>query len=96
MLCTKDIKTGDQIVCRVVSLPRFLTDHQWNTYADPPNSDLLRRYGHVDVLPMGDGQGGNPADVVELRADTVIDACGLMKDDLMGRIEWWLDIGEDE
>jgi len=33
MRATKDIPAGGQI---------------FNTYADPPNSDLLRRYGHVD------------------------------------------------
>lgn len=25
---------------------------QFNTYGDPPNSDLLRRYGHVDLVPL--------------------------------------------
>ncbi|KAN0091574.1 hypothetical protein V8E55_005140 [Tylopilus felleus] len=35
MVTTKNIKRGEQI---------------FNTYGDPPNSDLLRRYGHVDLF----------------------------------------------
>nr|XP_031862168.1 uncharacterized protein CI109_002582 [Kwoniella shandongensis]KAA5529240.1 hypothetical protein CI109_002582 [Kwoniella shandongensis] len=31
----------------------------YNTYDSPPNSELLRKYGHVDVLPL-------PADLVDL------------------------------
>lgn len=37
MATTKPIKKGEQI---------------FNTYGDPPNSDLLRRYGHVDLIPL--------------------------------------------
>lgn len=46
MRTTRKVAAGEQI---------------YNTYADPPNSDLLRRYGHVDAV--------NPYDVVELGAD---------------------------
>ncbi|KAG6369132.1 hypothetical protein JVT61DRAFT_1463 [Boletus reticuloceps] len=35
MVTTKKVKQGEQI---------------FNTYGDPPNSDLLRRYGHVDLV----------------------------------------------
>jgi hypothetical protein len=44
---------------------------QWNTYGDLPNPDLLRRYGHVDLLPLREG---NLGDVVEVRADLVVAA----------------------
>ncbi|KAH0828175.1 hypothetical protein J3R83DRAFT_3877 [Lanmaoa asiatica] len=37
MTATRDIKQGEQI---------------FNTYGDPPNSDLLRRYGHVDLIRL--------------------------------------------
>ncbi|KIJ11785.1 hypothetical protein PAXINDRAFT_101548 [Paxillus involutus ATCC 200175] len=37
MTTTKEIKQGEQI---------------FNTYGDPPNSDLLRRYGHVDLVRL--------------------------------------------
>ncbi|KAL1695076.1 hypothetical protein GGG16DRAFT_45758 [Schizophyllum commune] len=68
MISTKPIKAGEQV---------------WNTYADPPNSALLRRYGHVDVIAPGvpnasaEGQENvagapNPADIVEVRADLVV------------------------
>ncbi|KAL7008056.1 Ribosomal lysine N-methyltransferase 4 [Cystobasidiomycetes sp. EMM_F5] len=48
MCATKPIRKGEQI---------------WNVYGDPPNSDLLRRYGHVD--------DENPSDIVEIPADLV-------------------------
>ncbi|PWN49685.1 SET domain-containing protein [Violaceomyces palustris] len=51
MRTTKAIKAGEQI---------------FNTYADPPNSDLVRRYGHVDEP--------NGSDVVELPAELIIQA----------------------
>ncbi|KAF9490655.1 SET domain-containing protein [Pleurotus eryngii] len=66
MVSTKPIKAGEQI---------------FNTYSDLPNAELLRRYGHVDVLPLPAELGfatlssdsrGNPGDVVELRADIVV------------------------
>ncbi|KAG9220435.1 hypothetical protein CCMSSC00406_0003891 [Pleurotus cornucopiae] len=66
MVSTKPIKAGEQI---------------FNTYSDLPNAELLRRYGHVDLLPLPAELGfaalssdsrGNPGDVVELRADIVV------------------------
>ncbi|PPQ84597.1 hypothetical protein CVT25_015800 [Psilocybe cyanescens] len=59
MVSTRIIKAGEQI---------------WNTYGDPPNGELLRGYGHVDYvsLPYAPGEYGNPGDVVELRADLVV------------------------
>ena len=75
-----------------------LHDPQWNTYGNPPNSDLLRRYGHVDVI----ADNGSPADIVELRADLIVvvaakrscpklDAAARAE-----RVEWWLNEGGDE
>ncbi|KAH8118945.1 SET domain-containing protein [Phellopilus nigrolimitatus] len=70
MVTTKAIKAGEQI---------------YNTYGDLPNTDLLRRYGHVDVVPLSSENGGgdssrniiseqgNPADVVEVPADLAVE-----------------------
>lgn len=74
---------------------------QWNTYGDPPNSDLLRRYGHVDLIPMAGGVEGNPADIVEIRADLVVDVLRMHSeqegdDSFLERIDWWLEEGGDE
>lgn len=73
---------------------------QWNTYGDPPNSDLLRRYGHVDLLPLPDGTIGNPADVVEVEADLAVVVCtessNQLPEWLHERIDWWLEQGGDE
>ncbi len=72
---------------------------QWNTYGDPPNSDLLRRYGHVDVVPLCvplTGEG-NPEDVVEVRADLVVSAASnASSEHLQERIDWWLENTDDE
>ncbi|SPO32495.1 related to RKM4 - ribosomal lysine methyltransferase [Ustilago trichophora] len=80
MRATKPISTGEQI---------------FNTYADPPNSDLLRRYGHVDEP--------NGSDVVELDAKLILTAALThlssllslsdssaeeLKKDLEERLEW--------
>ncbi|KZP34420.1 SET domain-containing protein [Athelia psychrophila] len=86
MVTTKHIPAGEQI---------------WNTYGDLANSDLLRRYGHVDMLPLPGGGQGNPADVVEIRADLVISVLpvgpvGLTPDASKERIEWWLEEGGDD
>ncbi|KAG1772541.1 hypothetical protein EV702DRAFT_976611 [Suillus placidus] len=86
MVTTKPIKAGEQI---------------FNTYGDLPNSDLLRRYGHVDLVPCPHLKGalGNPQDVVEIRADLVINAvCGDVSNDETHRerIDWWLDEGGDD
>ncbi|TFK53554.1 SET domain-containing protein [Heliocybe sulcata] len=81
MVTTKPIKAGEQI---------------WNTYGDPPNADLLRRYGHVDVVSLPGGGEGNPADIVEVRADLVVDCISSGAGDLSERIDWWLDQGGDD
>lgn len=77
MISTKLIKKGEQI---------------YNTYADPPNSDLLRRYGHVDEE--------NDADLVEMGLEMVIelvgDGMGLERDASEVRAEWLLDSGIEE
>lgn len=77
MRATKPISTGEQI---------------FNTYADPPNSDLLRRYGHVDEP--------NGSDVVELDAKFILTAAishlsrllslpeDAVRKDLEERLEW--------
>ncbi|EIN11537.1 SET domain-containing protein [Punctularia strigosozonata HHB-11173 SS5] len=84
MVTTKPIASGEQI---------------WNTYGDPPNSDLLRRYGHVDLLALSDGDGmGNPSDIVEVRADLVLNHVNSKKQshELEERIDWWLEEGGDD
>lgn len=102
MVTTKPIKAGEQIVSRsppsdYVGLHTF----KFNTYGDLPNSDLLRRYGHVDLVPCPHLKGslGNPQDVVEIRADLVVNVvCGDLSTDetYRRRIDWWLDEGGDE
>ncbi|KAE9389886.1 SET domain-containing protein, partial [Gymnopus androsaceus JB14] len=86
MIATKEIKAGEQI---------------WNTYGDLPNVELLRRYGHVDLLPLPGGGKGNPADVVEIRADLVLStfsetsgASSAVSN--VERIDWWLEEGGDD
>lgn len=101
MICTRDIPSGEQIVSSSHALILLLAHlHQWNTYGDPPNSDLLRRYGHVDIIPLGNGVQGNPADVVDIRADAVLDVFRSQtqndKESLLERIDWWLEEGGDE
>ncbi|RXW25028.1 hypothetical protein EST38_g843 [Candolleomyces aberdarensis] len=86
MITTKSIKCGEQI---------------WNTYGDLPNSELLRRYGHVDILPLPNGEDGNPGDVVEIRADAVVNAVreahpDLTTETITERIDWWLEEGGDD
>jgi SET domain-containing protein 6 len=106
MVTTRSIRQGEQIVSLFHTARRlnlstafWLTMRQWNTYGDPPNSDLLRRYGHVDQVPLADGGLGNPADIVEIRADLVMEVVGQY--DGPGprsaeRLEWWLEEGGDE
>ncbi|KAJ7680818.1 SET domain-containing protein [Mycena polygramma] len=81
MVSTKPIKAGEQI---------------WNTYGDLPNAELLRRYGHVDMLPLPNGDVGNPGDVVEVPADLAVAV--LQTDDVVTkeRIDWWLEQGGDD
>ncbi|KAJ8454630.1 hypothetical protein ONZ45_g19229 [Pleurotus djamor] len=108
MVTTKAIQAGEQI---------------FNTYDDLPNAELLRRYGHVDLLPLSQSDGwplpsdapgvvalGNPGDVVELRADIVVDTVAeyilkrpsstanaeALKEGLKNRIDWWLEAGGDD
>ncbi|KAJ7267640.1 hypothetical protein B0H12DRAFT_1098154 [Mycena haematopus] len=81
MISTKIIRAGEQI---------------WNTYGDLPNAELLRRYGHVDMLPLPNGELGNPGDVVEITADLAVAV--LKTDDAVTkeRIDWWLEQGGDD
>ncbi|GAA97802.1 uncharacterized protein L969DRAFT_89652 [Mixia osmundae IAM 14324] len=65
MTTTKEIAAGEQI---------------FNTYNDPPNADLLRRYGHVDEVNLNDN--------VEISADLI--GC---KD--LERVDWLLDRLDD-
>lgn len=109
MVATRPIKKGEQI---------------FNTYGDPPNSDLLRCYGHVDLIPLNmDAENvlarttgidphrddavslttlGNPSDVVEIKADLVVEVVrarwGTKEkgNNIAERIEWWLDEGGDD
>ncbi|KLO09098.1 SET domain-containing protein [Schizopora paradoxa] len=83
MVTTKAIKAGEQI---------------YNTYGDLPNSDLLRRYGHVDLVEIPDSNGmmGDPGDVVEVPADLISSVVGTDPEQLKERIEWWLDEGGDD
>ncbi|PIL36034.1 transcription factor [Ganoderma sinense ZZ0214-1] len=84
MVATKPIKAGEQI---------------WNTYGDPPNSDLLRRYGHIDLVPLRPPLSGmgNPEDVVEVRADLVVAAVSKkVKYDMQERVDWWLEEADDD
>ena len=79
----------------------FSLASQWNTYGDLPNAELLRRYGHVDLLPLDladtqTGPLGNPGDVVEIRADVVLAILDLPEDMTRERIDWWLEQGGDE
>ncbi|KAJ3762252.1 hypothetical protein EV360DRAFT_79480 [Lentinula raphanica] len=87
MIATKRISIGEQI---------------WNTYNDLPNSELLRKYGHVDVLPLQGGDEGNPADIVEIRADLVLSTYLERSNEAATttssheRIDWWLEEGGDD
>ncbi|SGZ12166.1 BQ5605_C028g10485 [Microbotryum silenes-dioicae] len=79
MMSTASIPAGAQI---------------FNTYADPPNSDLLRRYGHVDEE--------NGADLVEIGLGLVVELVGgpqgsdLSEDEQSTRAEWLLELGIDD
>jgi SET domain-containing protein 6 len=86
MVTTRSVRQGEQI---------------WNTYGDPPNSDLLRRYGHVDLVPLANGSFGNPADTVEIRADLVMEVILQNYPEWAGprsaeRVDWWLEEGGDD
>lgn len=65
----------------------------YNTYADPPNSDLLRRYGHVDEV--------NDEDLVEMGLETLVDLMGegenpMSEDEREERAKWGLDNDGEE
>lgn len=45
-------------------------------------------------MPLPDGSLGNPADIVELRADLVL--ASITSKDLGDRVDWWLEEGGDE
>jgi SET domain-containing protein 6 len=103
MISTKPIQAGEQIV----SMPTYLLSSssqyilQWNTYGDLPNADLLRRYGHVDLLPLLQGGEGNPGDVVDIRADLIVAVVSQQDsnpplDSCKVKIDWWLENGGDE
>jgi len=103
MATTRSVCQGEQIVCiTFIRGTRVLTRKtQWNTYGDPPNSDLLRRYGHVDQVPLANGGVGNPADIVEIRADHVMEIVQHKLPQPTGpwsseRVNWWLEEGGDE
>ncbi|KAG6831726.1 hypothetical protein H0H87_004277 [Tephrocybe sp. NHM501043] len=86
MVSTKPIKAGEQI---------------WNTYGDLPNAELIRRYGHIDLLPLPNEGVGNPGDVAEIRADIAVSVilqkdASLSEDSLRERIDWWLEEGGDD
>ena len=99
MITTKAIKAGEQIVSVISPLFAVVDEVcQWNTYGDPPNSDLLRRYGHVDLVCVPEPLGGigNPADIVEIRGDVAV---AVVTDNLAyleGRVDWWLENADDE
>ncbi|KAJ7091963.1 SET domain-containing protein [Mycena belliarum] len=82
MMSTKSIPLGEQI---------------WNTYGDLPNAELLRRYGHVDLLPLPGFPDalGNPGDIVELPADLAVPS-DADADAIKARIDWWLEQGGDD
>jgi N-lysine methyltransferase SETD6 len=88
MVTTKPVAAGEQIVCS------FLCAR-----LDNPNSELLRRYGHIDLLSLPRGGMGNPGDVVEIPADIVIDVLSRSptgSDQSKERVDWWLEEGGDE
>ncbi|KAF8750873.1 Rubisco LSMT substrate-binding [Rhizoctonia solani] len=78
MVTTKAIAAGDQI---------------WNTYGDPPNSDLLRRYGYVD-------EPGKGLDIVEIQGSLVVECAAsylfLSSEQQKERVGWWLEMGGDD
>ncbi|KAI7967288.1 hypothetical protein MJO29_000565 [Puccinia striiformis f. sp. tritici] len=79
MNATRNIKKGEQI---------------YNTYGDPPNADLLRRYGHVDVP--------NRYDVVEISIKTCLEVVAssplvkITEEESQERLDWALEMGIDD
>jgi SET domain-containing protein 6 len=87
MISTKEIKAGEQIVSHLSRLQIKAHELQFNTYASPPNSELLRKYGHVDTYPLPEDvlallekdeiaeyPLGNPGDEVVLEMDHIVRA----------------------
>ncbi|KAK4687811.1 N-lysine methyltransferase SETD6, partial [Tremellales sp. Uapishka_1] len=82
----------------------------FNTYASPPNSELLRKYGHVDDLPLPENilkllspeehdgwLRGNPGDEVEISGDIVLAVLSKTDDaQLKERVDWWLKEGQED
>ena len=86
MVALKPIEHGEQI---------------WNTYGDLPNAELLRRYGHIDIIPLdlgGPFPYGNPSDDVEIPADFVFEVClpATEEEQRTCKIEGWLNLDESE
>lgn len=89
MVAIVDITAGDQI---------------WNTYGELPNSNLLRRYGHVDEVLLPELEGisqfpyGNPADEIEILADIIVVSCMKYEDEAKrsSRVEAWLGLEGEE
>jgi SET domain-containing protein 6 len=93
-------------VCLSASLTQF------NTYLELPNSELLRKYGHVDAQSLnpdiidkltrdallGDWPIGNPNDEVHIDGDRILHLASIRRDnaDLTDRVDWWLEEGQDE
>ncbi|KAF9653963.1 SET domain-containing protein [Thelephora ganbajun] len=93
----------EQLELRMVTTESILAGNQiWNTYGELPNSELLRRYGHVDVFDLPGGGQGNPEDVVEVPANVfvspIIDISpkGMSVETLQERIDWWLEESGDD
>lgn len=59
-------------------------DQIYNTYGDLPNSDLLRRYGYVQME--------NESDVVEILGDLVTSLFPMSEQEKEARVDWLLDM----
>lgn len=95
MIATRPIAKGEQI---------------YNTYSSPPNAELLRKYGHVDILPLqthilheltkdvvGDWPFGNPEDEAMIEGSLIMAmAQERCKVKLDERVDWWLEEGGEE
>lgn len=72
----------------------------YNTYSAPPNAELLRKYGHVDILPLPeypDWPFGNAEDDVDIDGALVLDTVRKSGgSDLDQRVDWWLEAGQEE
>ncbi|KIO19047.1 hypothetical protein M407DRAFT_152805 [Tulasnella calospora MUT 4182] len=85
----------EEQMLKMISTKRILRGEQiWNTYGDPPNADLIRRYGYVDFVPTEDGGLGNPSDVVEICADIAVKLVDA--GELEQRVDFFLEEGGDD